>query len=165
MTSGAVLTLGQADDFAIGVLLGRFGITLWRLPDEAAIHGSFWGEPEAGIIGSTVFARSDTPLHSVLHEASHVICMDEPRRKFLHGDAGGDDLEEAAVCYLQILLAEELDAIGGKRLMADMDRWGYSFRLGSTLRWFRDDATDAAAWLRREGLLGPGDELMYRCRR
>ena len=37
--------------------------------------------------------------------------------------------------------------------MADMDRWGYSFRLGSTAAWLAGDAEDARAWLERHGLL------------
>ena len=51
-------------------------------------------------------------MHSVLHEASHYICMSPARRAQLDRDAGGDELEEAAVCYLQILLADELPAVG-----------------------------------------------------
>ena len=37
--------------------------------------------------------------------------------------------------------------------MQDMDDWGYSFRLGSTKRWYEEDAEDASAWLKRYGLL------------
>ncbi|NIS90685.1 MAG: hypothetical protein GTN98_11520, partial [Woeseiaceae bacterium] len=48
--------------------------------------------------------RSDTPVHSLLHETCHIICMSRERRAELETDAGGDDLEEAAVCYLQVLL-------------------------------------------------------------
>ena len=33
------------------------------------------------------------------------------------------------------------------RMFADMDTWGYSFRLGSTRAWFEGDAEDAMAWL------------------
>jgi len=32
-------------------------------------------------------------------------------------------------------------------LWADMDAWGYSFRLGTTQMWFEQDAEDARAWL------------------
>jgi hypothetical protein len=31
--------------------------------------------------------------------------------------------------------------------MADMDAWGYSFRLGSTRAWFEADAEDAREFL------------------
>jgi hypothetical protein len=37
--------------------------------------------------------------------------------------------------------------------MADMDAWGYSFRLGSAARWFQEDADDARQWLAARGLL------------
>ncbi len=40
--------------------------------------------------------------------------------------------------------------------MADMDAWGYSFRLGSTRAWFEGDAADARAWLERHALVAPG---------
>lgn len=115
--------------------------------DGQPITGSYWGDEEAGIVEHRVFARRDTPLHSVLHEACHTICMSADRRADLDRDAGGDDLEEAAVCYLQVLLADEIPGVGRERLMRDMDAWGYSFRLGSTARWFAEDAEDARNWL------------------
>jgi hypothetical protein len=71
----------------------------------------------------------------------------------LDKDAGGDDLEESAVCYLQVLLGDELPGVGRKRLLEDMDAWGYSFRLGNTRAWFEGDAADARAWLREQGLI------------
>ena len=79
--------------------------------------------------------------------------MDEERRSGLKRDAGGDDLEEAAVCFLQVLLADEIDGVGSERLMRDMDEWGYSFRLGRTDLWFDKDAADAAQWLLQKGLI------------
>jgi hypothetical protein len=51
------------------------------------------------------------------------------------------------VCYLQVLLAEELPGVGRERLCSDMDAWGYSFRLGTTRAWFDGDAEDARQWL------------------
>ena len=57
------------------------------------------------------------------------------------------------MCYLQILLADELPALGRERMLRDMDAWGYSFRLGSARAWFADDAADACAWLRANGLI------------
>ena len=134
-------------------LLGRFGLSLRLLDDDAAITGSFWGEPEAGIVKRCVYVRLDTPVHSLLHETCHVICMDEARRAGLERDAGGDTIEEAAVCYLQIVLADYLPGVGRGRLMQDMDNWGYSFRLGSSHAWFESDAADARAWLLEHGLL------------
>jgi hypothetical protein len=133
-------------------LLARYGLVLARVMDGMAIPGSYWGETEAGLIGHTVQARRDTPVHSVLHEACHVICMDAARRAALHTDAGGDTAEEDAVCYLQIVLAGEL-GLSSEQLCADMDAWGYTFRLGSALAWFHQDADDARVWLVRHGLL------------
>jgi hypothetical protein len=79
--------------------------------------------------------------------------MSPDRRSGLDRDAGGDDAEECAVCYLQILLAGELPQLGRKRMFADMDAWGYTFRLGSSRAWFEEDAADACIWLRANGVL------------
>jgi len=136
-------------------MLQRYGLTFVAVAADAPIPGSYWGAPEAGLIGHCVYAREDTPLHSVLHEACHYICMDAVRRANLHTDAGGDHTEENAVCYLQLLLADALPGIGRHRLAADMDAWGYSFRLGSALAWFEQDAADARQWLYRHGLIDP----------
>ena len=133
-------------------------------PDGQPITGSYWGDDEAGIVEQRVYARRDTPLHSLLHEACHTICMSAERRASLDRDAGGDDLEEAAVCYLQVLLADEIPGIGRERLMRDMDTWGYSFRLGSTARWFADDAEDARNWLIDIGLIDNEDRPLFRLR-
>jgi len=134
-------------------LLQRFGLNLEFVEDNAPITGSFWGDSEAGLIGCSVYVRGDTPIHSLLHETCHAICMSGDRRAHLDRDAGGDDLEEAAVCYLQIVLADCIVGVGRHRLMLDMDTWGYSFRLGSTREWFERDAEDAKEFLLNHGLL------------
>lgn len=123
-----------------------------RVDDGAAIPGSFWGDEEAGIIGTTVYARADTPLHSLLHEACHLIVMPPDRRLDVHTNATDSIEEEDATCYLQIVLADRLPGVGRERLMTDMDAWGYSFRLGSTRAWFEGDATEAREFLRARGL-------------
>jgi hypothetical protein len=156
-----VLRVGDIDSELVAQFLGRFGIAVERVSDGTAITGSFWGDPEAGIIGRRVFVRGDTPVHSMLHEVCHIICMSKERRAHLDRDAGGDDLEESAVCYLQIVLADFLAGVGRQRLMLDMDAWGYSFRLGSTERWFTEDADDAKAWLVAEGLLVSTGEPLF----
>lgn len=145
-------------------LLGKFELVLELVPDDKPIKGSYWGEPEAGVVSDRVYVRSDTPLHSLLHETCHVVCMTPERRNSLKGDAGGDDIEECAVCFLQIVLADELAGAGKERLMQDMDDWGYSFRLGSTRRWFEQDAEDAEVWLRSQGLLQAGRRPTYQLR-
>ena len=147
MSDAGVLRVSDIPLARIETLLRRFGIDLTPCAEDGPIPGSYWGEPEAGIIGRTVYVRSDTPLHSVLHEACHIICMTPARRARLARDAGGDDLEEAAVCYLEVVLADEFPDVGRARIMRDMDAWGYSFRLGCTQRWFEEDSGDARAWL------------------
>lgn len=133
-------------------LFARYGLTLERVQDDAPIPGSYWGESEAGLVGHVIHVRADTPVHSVLHEASHIICMDATRRAVLHTDAGGNFAEEDAVCFLQITLAGYI-GLTTAEICADMDAWGYTFRLGSAQAWYTQDAEDARAWLVRHGLL------------
>jgi hypothetical protein len=152
-----VLLLNATDRVALALLLERYGMQLALVAPGDGIPGSYWGHSEAGLQGERVYARLDTPVHSVLHEASHNICMTPERRAGLDRDAGGDDAEECAVCYLQLLLAQQLPGVGRERLFADMDAWGYSFRLGSTRAWFEGDAADARAWLRRHALVDAAD--------
>ena len=147
-----MLLLGHIDRGAAQALLAAHGLSLVAVADGAAIPGSFWGEPEAGVIGSRVYARSDTPVHSLLHEACHLIVADPARRDAIHTDASDSQAEEDATCYLQILLGDALPGVGRARVMADMDAWGYTFRLGSTQAWFERDAEDARAWLEARGL-------------
>ena len=149
----AVLKLGSADRIAVALLLERYGLDLVLVAPQETIPGSYWGETEAGLQGNRLFARMDTPVHSVLHEASHYVCMTPERRVGLDRDAGGDDPEESAVCYLQILLADQLPGVGRVRLCADMDAWGYSFRLGNTRTWFESDSDDARIWLVDSGVV------------
>lgn len=139
-------------DGALADLLAPFGVEVeWSTSPD--IRGSYWGEAEAGLVGNRLIVRADTPVHSALHEACHFICADAGRRAALHTDAGGDDVEECAVCYLQIVLADRLPGFSRERMLADMDAWGYSFRLGSARAWFENDADDARDWLAARGWL------------
>ena len=61
-------------------LLARYDIEPVAVAGRETIPGSYWGESEAGLIGNRIYFRPDTPLHSVLHEACHFICMDDARR-------------------------------------------------------------------------------------
>ena len=148
---------------ALRALLVRYGLNLQMVGDDRPIPGSYWGEPEAGLVGAAVYARGDTPVHSVLHETAHVICMDNERRLRLHTDAGGDHAEENAVCYLEIVLARQL-GLTAREICADMDAWGYTFRLGSAYAWYAQDAADAREWLLEFGLLTPHSVPTWRCR-
>lgn len=153
-----LLILSDIDWSAAQALLARHGLMLERVADGAPIPGSYWGDPEAGVIGEKVYARGDTPVHSLLHEACHLIVAPAHRRAHIHTDASDSQAEEDATCYLQIVLADALPGVGRARLMADMDAWGYTFRLGSTSAWFERDAEDARAWLAVRGLL-PNDSV------
>jgi hypothetical protein len=123
------------------------GLQIARVPQAQSIPGSHWGDEEAGLIRHTLYARIDTPVHSVLHEASHWLLMNKERREVLHTDAKGSAVEEMAACYLQILLSDRIPGMGRDRMFLDMDRWEYSFRLGTSRAWFEKDAEDASAYL------------------
>ena len=151
--SRAVLKVTDVGVDLVSALLARYGLQCVALSEAETIPGSYWGDSEAGLIGSRLYWRSDTPLHSALHEAGHFICMTDQRRQQLHQDAGGDYDEENGVCYLQIVLADQLPGVGRDRMCADMDAWGYTFRLGSARAWFEQDADDARAWLLGRGVI------------
>jgi hypothetical protein len=161
---GDVLRASDLDAESIARWLLRLGLRASRLPAGAPITGSWWGGEEAGLERDVLHYRADTPLHSILHEACHYACMSPARRSCLDTDAGGDDLEECAVCYLQVLLADTLPRLGAARMLEDMDAWGYSFRLGSARRWFLDDADDARAWLEEHGLIDAQARPTWRLR-
>jgi hypothetical protein len=151
-TESDVLLLGAIDVEAARTLLARFGLVLELLPDGADIPGSYWGAPEAGLVGATVYARPDTPVHSLLHEAAHLIVLAPERRAQVHTDATDSVEEEDAVCVLQALIADALPGVGAARVLADMDAWGYTFRLGSARAYVEQDADAAWAWLQQRGL-------------
>jgi hypothetical protein len=142
-----VQLLSSLDAGAVVRLMEHCGLRLRWIEPGAPVPGSYWGEPEAGLIGAEIFARADTPVHSLLHEACHFLCMDATRRGTLHTDAGGTDTEENAVCYLQCLLADALPGYSRRDCFRDMDAWGYHFILGSAGAWFENDADDARRWL------------------
>jgi len=151
--SPAVLVLADIDAGEAATLLACFDLRLERVADGAPIPGSYWGEPEAGIVGDTVFARADTPVHSLLHEAAHLAVLPPERRAAVHTDATDSIEEEDAVLVLQALLADRLTGVGRARMCADMDAWGYTFRLGSARAYVEHDADEAWAWLAARGLV------------
>jgi len=159
-----MLRINAVDRMALELVLDGYGLELKMLAHDQGIPGSYWGGSEAGLIGSKIYARLDTPVHSVLHEAAHFVCMSPERRAGLDTDAGGDHAEENAVCYLQIVLAAGLRGVGRERMCQDMDDWGYTFRLGSAAAWFAEDADDARRWLIDYELLDQGGEVTYACR-
>ena len=145
-------------------LLQRYGMEIKTIGDNEAIPGSFWQPPEAGLIDNILYIRSDTPVHSALHEACHYICMDSQRRQNLDTDAGGGYEEEDGVCYLQILLSDYIPEMKQQRMLSDMDAWGYSFRLGSAGAWFEQDAEDAFGWLLKNKIITADGKLTWSIR-
>jgi hypothetical protein len=83
-----VLRLENIEQEALAELLSRFGLALHQCPTGDPIPGSYWGDDEAGLRANLLYARPDSPLHSILHEAAHYICMDSDRRQNLDTDAG-----------------------------------------------------------------------------
>ena len=160
----AVLRLRDIDASSVAALLLRFGLRLTAVTEDQEIPGSYWGECEAGLIGDQLYARGDTPLHSILHEACHWITCTPKRRATVHTDAADTEQEEGATCYLQIVLADDIPEFGRNRALIDMDAWGYSFRLGSASAWFEQDAEDARTWLLREQLLDASNRSLYQVR-
>jgi hypothetical protein len=162
--SSPVLRLADLGHEHTARLLARFGLRLVMLPAEAEIPGSYWGDCEAGLVSDRLYARPDTPLHSVLHEACHWITCTPERRATIHTDAADTEDEEVATCWLQIVLADDIPGFGRERALADMDAWGYSFRLGSARAWFERDSEDARAWLQAHGLIDAKGRPSYRVR-
>ncbi len=160
MATNSVLTLADIDFDDAVWLLAAFGLLLVRVADGEPIPGSYWGECEAGIIGSHVYARSDTPVHSLLHEAGHLIVLPSERRADVHTDATDSIEEEDAVCVLQGLLGDALAGASCERVLADMDAWGYTFRLGSARAYVERDAEDAWTWLQARGLVDANRKLI-----
>jgi len=162
--SARVMDLSALGCVDLESMLARYGLRVEMAVQGAPLPGSYWGEPEAGLVGHLLHVRPDTPVHSALHEACHYVCMDAVRRAALDTDAGGDDDEENAVCYLSIVLAGELPGFGRARMLADMDAWGYSFRLGSARAWIERDADEVREWLLEERLLDAAGRATYRLR-
>lgn len=153
MATNSVLTLADIDFDEAAKLLASFDLTLVHVADGEPIPGSYWGESEAGIIGSTVHVRGDTPVHSLLHEACHLMVLQPELRVRVHTDATDSSEEEDAVCVLQALLGDALPGASYRGVLADMDRWGYTFRLGSARAYVEQDADAAWAWLQTRGLV------------
>lgn len=148
-----VLRVGAIDQQAVEALLAHHALQFVAVADGKPIPGSYWGDCEAGIIANRVYARSDTPVHSLLHEACHLMVLPPARRTGVHTDATDSLAEEDAACYLQIVLGDALPGVGSARVLSDMDTWGYTFRLGSARAWFENDAEDARDWLLQRSLL------------
>jgi len=157
----AVLALADLARDGLDALAAQYGMRVVTLAPGERIPGSYWGESEAGLVGDRLYVRADTPAHSALHELCHYVCMDDERRARLATDAGGSDDEECGVCYLEVLLADELRGFGRARCLADMDAWGYSFREGSAAAWWTGDARFARRWLLERALIDAADRPTF----
>jgi hypothetical protein len=159
-----VLTIADVARGDVEALAAKYGMRIVELERGERIPGSYWGESEAGLVGNRLFVRADTPVHSALHELCHYVCMDDERRARLATDAGGSDDEECGVCYLEVLLADELRGFGRARCLADMDTWGYTFREGSAAAWWAGDARFARKWLLESALIDAADRPTFALR-
>lgn len=164
MNEPTVLRLARIARGRIRALLCRYGVTSVELDAGVPIPGSYWGAPEAGLIGQSLYWRPDTPVHSLLHELAHFVCMSPDRRAVLDTDAGGSDLEECAVCYLEVLLADQLAPFDADRCLSDMDAWGYTFRQGSARAWLDGDGREARSWLTGLALIRSDGSPSWRLR-
>ncbi len=86
--------------------------------------------------------------------------LEPARRASVHTDATDSIEEEDAVCVLQSLLGDALPGVGGARILADMDAWGYTFRLGSARAYVERDAESAWEWLMSRGLIDADRNLL-----
>ncbi len=155
-TTADVLALDDIDIADVVALLARYDLHFALVEDGEPIPGSFWGDTEAGLIGSTVYARRDTPVHSLLHEACHLIVLSPEVRATVHTNAPASSEEEDAVCVLQALLGDALQGVGRDRVLADMDTWGYTFRLGSARAYLEHDSAESWRLLQLRGLVPDG---------
>ncbi len=49
-------------------------------------------------------------------------------------------------------------------MFLDMDRWGYSFRRGTTEAWFESDSDDARDWLVARGIVDENGRPVWKLR-
>lgn len=145
-------------------LLSHYGIQINCSESGAEISHSFWGAPEAGRKKNRLYIRGDTPIHSILHESCHYVCMPAAQRARDLVDAKGSAMEENATCYLQVLLADHTHDYSRSQLMEDMDAWGYSFRLGSAHAWFTRDAEEVKDWLIKHKIIANNSEITWNLR-
>ena len=89
---------------SVKTLLGNYEIQVNCVKPDTEIPHSFWGSPEAGRLHEQLYIREDTPIHSILHEACHYVCMSSEQRIHTQIDAKGSAMEENATCYLTDLI-------------------------------------------------------------
>ena len=145
-------------------VLNLYGVEINEVEEHLTIPHSFWGAPEAGRRNNTLYVRFDTPIHSILHETCHFVCMPKNQRYLDEIDAAGSTIEESACCYLQLLISDHIEGFTREEHMKNMDEWGYSFRLGSAATWFYRDADDARKWLLEQMIIDQHDQITWKLR-
>jgi hypothetical protein len=144
--AASVLTLADIHFDDAAALLHRFGLRCSASPTAHRFPAATGANRGRDHRQRTVYARSDTPVHSLLHEACHLIVL-PPERRAPCTPTPPIRSRGRRGLLLQGLLADALPGVGSDRVLADMDAWGYTFRLGSARAWFEHDADDAWAWL------------------
>ena len=107
-------------------------------------------------------------LHAVMPASSldAVLTSDRlgPSGQIFIVDGDGRYLTHARGMVPGQAFGRSLPELGQERMMQDMDTWGYSFRLGSTERWFAEDAKDAKEWLQEHNVIDLDEFLTGYCR-
>ena len=62
MGTDTILTCNDQALNALVDLLGHYGMQITQIADDEPIPGSFWGDPEAGLIENHLYVRADTPV-------------------------------------------------------------------------------------------------------
>ena len=81
----AVLPLADLGLAPLRALFGAHGLQIHCVEAHAPIPGSYWGEPEAGLIGDVLHVRDDTPVHSGFSHTSRLashgcVRLEEPKQ-------------------------------------------------------------------------------------
>ncbi len=135
-----VTSLGDIEPAAIERLLTAFGLSLAGVAPGASIPGSYWGDSEAGLVGDRLFARADTPVHSLLHELGHYVCMDPTAARCARHRCGRRRRRGSGrVLPAGVARRRACEASAASAASRDMDTWGYSFREGSARAWLAGD--------------------------
>ena len=159
-----MICFNNIDTRCLTTVLNLYGIEIIEVPEHSPIPYSFWGTPEAGRKSNKLYIRFDTPIHSILHETCHFVCMPKKQRLLDDIDAAGSTKEENACCYLQILMSNYVGGFNREQHMRNMDEWGYSFRLGSAADWFYQDADDAREWLLKQKIINQHNQITWKLR-
>ena len=136
----------------VAALLARYGLAARARRRRRADPRQLLGRTRSRPDRPRVHARDDTPVHSLLHEAAHLIVLPPERarrayRRHRFGRGRRRRLRAAVAARRRPARRRP------RALMADMDAWGYTFRLGSARAYFERDAEDAGPGCSARGLV------------